>query len=376
MSKATKVNISTYEDFNKAVASGKVTTDDFYNALADYADKNFGGAVELMSNTLDGLEATMGDIKEYALGDTFKPFGDSFAKAFTPIVGGLADFLGVGGFKDFGEKIAKWAKPGLNAIEKFRKNITGKQIKQVLKDVQQYLGDTAKSGISLKAILEATFGEKAGGAIFGFFEKLRKPLAWINEHKDAIIGGAESVLPATSVFPVFAIFSSNCAPFSDCTVSAPIRFATVFCLKLYFFIFLFLNTFFAAGSFKLLVFPVMTNPSPIFFCNCFCISVIVFSATAPPASPLNTMSIIKNNIRLLTFLRRMDKNALFHIDTKFLLSSTKLIIQNETIGLWAFSLSSAPMISVRKSAQLPIRLQSPSKYLPSSFQHQFFVVFG
>ena len=65
-----------------------------------------------MSNTLDGLESTMGDIKEYALGDTFKPFGDSFAKAAAPIVSGLADFLGVGGFKDFGEKIAKWAKPG------------------------------------------------------------------------------------------------------------------------------------------------------------------------------------------------------------------------------------------------------------------------
>ena len=135
----------------------------------------------MLFRSLDGLESTMGDIKEYALGDTFKPFGDSFAKAAAPIVSGLADFLGVGGFKDFGEKIAKWAKPGLDAIEKFGKNITGKRIKQVLKDVQQYFGDTAKSGISLKAILEATFGEKAGGAIFGFFEKLRKPLAWIKE---------------------------------------------------------------------------------------------------------------------------------------------------------------------------------------------------
>lgn len=207
MSKATKVNISTYEDFNKAVASGKVTTDDFYKALAKYAEQNYGGAVELMSNTLDGLESTMGDIKEYALGDMFKPFGDSFAKAFAPIVGGLADFLGVGGFKDFGEKIAKWAKPGLDAIEKFGKNITGKRIKQVLKDVQQYLGDTAKSGISLKAILEATFGEKAGGAIFGFFEKLRKPLAWINEHKDAIIGGIKGMAIAFGTLTVIGTVS-------------------------------------------------------------------------------------------------------------------------------------------------------------------------
>lgn len=207
MSKATKVNISTYEDFNKAVASGKVTTDDFYKALAKYAEQNYGGAVELMSNTLDGLESTMGDIKEYALGDMFKPLGDSFAKAFAPIVGGLADFLGVGGFKDFGEKIAKWAKPGLDAIEKFGKNITGKRIKQVLKDVQQYLGDTAKSGISLKAILEATFGEKAGGAIFGFFEKLRKPLAWINEHKDAIIGGIKGMAIAFGTLTVIGTVS-------------------------------------------------------------------------------------------------------------------------------------------------------------------------
>lgn len=207
MSKATKVNISTYEDFNKAVASGKVTTDDFYKALAKYAEQNYGGAVELMSNTLDGLESTMGDIKEYALGDMFKPFGDSFAKAFAPIVGGLADFLGVGGFKDFGEKIAKWAKPGLDAIEKFGKNITGKRIKQVLKDVQQYLGDTAKSGISLKAILEATFGEKAGGAIFGFFEKLRKPLAWIKENKETVIGAIKGMAIAFGTLTVIGTVS-------------------------------------------------------------------------------------------------------------------------------------------------------------------------
>lgn len=56
------VQINSYEDFNKAIADGTITWEQFTDMFAQYAEKNFGGASERMSRTMIGLQSTWSDV--------------------------------------------------------------------------------------------------------------------------------------------------------------------------------------------------------------------------------------------------------------------------------------------------------------------------
>lgn len=56
------VTINDHNDFNRAIAEGKIKWEDFAEAFEKYADKNFGGAAERMSRTFAGLKSTFSDI--------------------------------------------------------------------------------------------------------------------------------------------------------------------------------------------------------------------------------------------------------------------------------------------------------------------------
>lgn len=55
------LTINDYNDFNEAIASGKIKWEDFATAFEKYADKNFGGAAARMSQSLNGLKSTFND---------------------------------------------------------------------------------------------------------------------------------------------------------------------------------------------------------------------------------------------------------------------------------------------------------------------------
>lgn len=57
-----RVTIRDFKDFNQAVASGRITWEQFTKDFAEWADKNFGGAAERMSRTLAGLSSTWKDV--------------------------------------------------------------------------------------------------------------------------------------------------------------------------------------------------------------------------------------------------------------------------------------------------------------------------
>ena len=76
------VNIKDHLDFNKAIASGKITWQQFTEAYAKYADENFGGASERMARTLFGLQSTFGDF-----------FNLTMPKILGPAAQVITDFL-------------------------------------------------------------------------------------------------------------------------------------------------------------------------------------------------------------------------------------------------------------------------------------------
>lgn len=55
------VTIKDHEDFNKAIADGKIKWEDFATAFESYAEKNFGGAADRMARTFQGLKSTFAD---------------------------------------------------------------------------------------------------------------------------------------------------------------------------------------------------------------------------------------------------------------------------------------------------------------------------
>jgi tape measure domain-containing protein len=81
-----KIPINSIQDFNKAIASGRITWKDFTEAFAEYADKNFGGAANRMARTLFGLQSTMADIFTLTLPKVIGPAVDT-------ITGYLSDLL-------------------------------------------------------------------------------------------------------------------------------------------------------------------------------------------------------------------------------------------------------------------------------------------
>ena len=64
------VNIENHQDFNKALAEGKITWQQFTEGFAKYADENFGGASERMARTLSGLKSTFSDVFTLTMPDS------------------------------------------------------------------------------------------------------------------------------------------------------------------------------------------------------------------------------------------------------------------------------------------------------------------
>lgn len=107
LSEKTKTQIRDHEDFNAALASGRVSVADFYQAFSEYSNKMYGSSAERMVRTLPGLMSNMKDVMFFGLADTFGPLGDRLVNLLSPLFDKLTAFAENGGFKQIGEKIGK-----------------------------------------------------------------------------------------------------------------------------------------------------------------------------------------------------------------------------------------------------------------------------
>jgi tape measure domain-containing protein len=112
------VNVEDHNDFNKAIAEGKITWEDFTNHYAEYAEKNFGGASERMSRTLVGLKSTFKDVFALSMPKILGPA----VEVVTGYLNGLLDkFIGLrdsGALEAVGEKLGIFAENAIKTVDK------------------------------------------------------------------------------------------------------------------------------------------------------------------------------------------------------------------------------------------------------------------
>jgi tape measure domain-containing protein len=132
------VNIKDHHDFNAAIASGKITWEDFALSFEKYADTNFGGASERMSKSLSGLGSSFQDVfailAPKALG---KPL-----ERITGWLGGLLDKIllvnGSGALEDLGTRLdnllVKIEKMNLVDVDSMLKDLFGMDVNQMAAD--------------------------------------------------------------------------------------------------------------------------------------------------------------------------------------------------------------------------------------------------
>lgn len=100
------VNIQTHEDFNRAIATGQITWEDFTKYFAEYADKNFGGASERMSRTLEGLKSTFKDVFMLTMPKILGPAADIITGYLNDILNKFMAFANSGALEQIGQKLA------------------------------------------------------------------------------------------------------------------------------------------------------------------------------------------------------------------------------------------------------------------------------
>lgn len=144
------VTVNNHEDFNRAIASGKIKWEDFAGAFEKYADKNFGGAAERMSHTLQGLQSTFSELFLITMPTVLGPAAEA-ARGF--LEGVLMDFQA---FTDSGVLEAWGASLGKSADWAVGK------LEYLYNFFSSFGFDGLFHGATLKPMLENVFGVDSG----------------------------------------------------------------------------------------------------------------------------------------------------------------------------------------------------------------------
>src|SRR3990167_7101801 len=108
LEKQTGVTMKTHLDFNAALASGKVTWEDFVTAFQTMADEQFGGAAKRMSFTITGIQSTLKDFFFVIMPKLFGPAADSIGKFAEKWFGVLTELASSGKLEAIGAQIKTW----------------------------------------------------------------------------------------------------------------------------------------------------------------------------------------------------------------------------------------------------------------------------
>jgi len=100
------VAITSIEDFNAAIESGKLKWEDFAKDFEKYANEQFGGAAKRMSQTLEGLKSTFADVFSLTMPKILQPALDKITKFLQDVSQRFIDFSNSGVLDDWGQSIA------------------------------------------------------------------------------------------------------------------------------------------------------------------------------------------------------------------------------------------------------------------------------
>lgn len=113
------VTIKDHNDFNDAIASGKITWEQFTQGFAKYAEDNFGGAAERMARTLTGLKSTFKDVFTLTMPKVLGPAVEKFTGFAGRFLDSLLKIRESGLLEEAGVKIGELMDKGLQKAEPF-----------------------------------------------------------------------------------------------------------------------------------------------------------------------------------------------------------------------------------------------------------------
>ena len=193
--------ISDQNDFNDAIKAGTITTDDFFDALAEFADTNYGGAVEAMASTIAGLKASLGDIKTNAINDLFLEASKTISTTLKPYVEYLMELLTSGQFTEWGGKINEWVEGLVEPFQKIGETLESGQFMDGMKEAIEYVTGQTTELYDVVDLLTA-LGDGDEEFIDTWMERLEAVKNFVNfvqENKDTIIAAFKGIGAAIAV---------------------------------------------------------------------------------------------------------------------------------------------------------------------------------
>ena len=185
------VNIENHQDFNKALAEGKITWQQFTEGFAKYADENFGGASERMARTLSGLKSTFSDVFTLTMPQILGPAVEEITGVMSTL---LDSFLYI--YEDprlkqigveLGAKVRGWIAPVKEAVETF----------------SAALADGADIGTAVKQLfgnLGTIFKDTVSNIAAGLALSLPGVTTWAADFATRMFAGLATRLPKIGIF--------------------------------------------------------------------------------------------------------------------------------------------------------------------------------
>ena len=193
LSEKYQIAIDDHNDFNKAVADGKITTDDFFEAIHQFAMENYGGAVDAMASTIGGLISSMKDIKTNIINDMFLETSKTISKTLAPYVEYLMKLLTSGNFTKWGENINNWATKALKPLQRIGDMLQNGKMSRALKNLKDFFNGKTINTSSIKIALKEIGGDEFADKWLSKLDVIKGYIDRFMAHKDEIIGALKGI---------------------------------------------------------------------------------------------------------------------------------------------------------------------------------------
>lgn len=129
------VQIKDHNDFNRALASGKITWEEFTEGFKKYADTNFGGAAERMSKSLQGLKSTFADVFMLTMPKILGPAAEVITGFLGDILDEFMAWRESGALEALGERLKEFAEGFVERIGWIRDAIAEGNLPKLLRAI-------------------------------------------------------------------------------------------------------------------------------------------------------------------------------------------------------------------------------------------------
>ncbi len=196
--KTMKSNVTDYESWNAALEAGTVTWKDFDKYFIQYSEKNFAGASERMSRTIEGLQSTMSDVFTLTMPKVLGPAAEQVTGFLNRI---LTAFMGIrssGVLEALGEQIGGWT-------SKLLAGVTEGPLGKALTYVEKYFDLMSKYNKAAPVAKTGRMDRFAAGEAPDLRGELMSQIQAMTGGGDFITGLLTTIFGATDTAKIMAV---------------------------------------------------------------------------------------------------------------------------------------------------------------------------